>query len=80
MNNFLGLYIPNPNTSFTVKHIKTINNHIFALTKHNEIIVFLNLESKIIKKFILFTTSQKRTKITNVFLIKKIETILVTIY
>jgi len=79
MNNFLGLYIPNPNTNFVISSIKTINNHIFAITKENEIIVLDNNDNVITKRFILFTTSQKRAKITNVILIKKVETILVSL-
>jgi len=77
MNNFLGLYIPNPNTCFSLVNLKAINNYIFLITKENEIIVLTNNDSVIQKKFILFTTSQKRAKITNIFLIKKVETILV---
>ena len=62
----LALTIPNPDWNFSSKQAKLIEDHLFIITKRNEILVYEKREDKINnvsyfeKKFIILTTLQDR--------------------
>ena len=78
----LALTIPNPDWNFSSKQAKLIEDHLFIITKRNEILVYEKREDKINnvsyfeKKFIILTTLQDREEIADVFIMNKANEIL----
>ena len=77
MNKGIGIFIPNSDYNFPIKHLKVIKDILFVMTENHEIIVFHKKNNVIQKRFILFTCLQKRPEIIDVFITKKVENILV---